>query len=284
MDAIFKPSKTNYWGAQIFFAMSKDTPWFAGQKILDHPRGLVVCFHGAGADASMYTTRFIDKKPVDNALLDFCAAHHFQLLCPILPGRSYNYKLSLQNQTVDTVVTTVIDLISGFYSTNNRDESIFKRVPFFVLGHSLGAILAFEFTRVIAKAHQVAPKALCLCAGVPANAPKSARPWKPVSGLTDEQLRLSMTDWSMKPEGLEPRMWQVFGKVVRADMQLLDRYDGAANPDILVNSVCTEQMKLLLIGGTQDMMITRELMEGKAGKLDINGRLDRLEELLSSGS
>eukprot|EP01057_Protomagalhaensia_wolfi_P004201 Protomagalhaensia_wolfi_Nauph_80__4200@NODE_427_length_2539_cov_64_991600_g320_i0_p2_GENE_NODE_427_length_2539_cov_64_991600_g320_i0NODE_427_length_2539_cov_64_991600_g320_i0_p2_ORF_typecomplete_len335_score44_89Thioesterase/PF00975_20/1_1e15Abhydrolase_6/PF12697_7/6_1e10Hydrolase_4/PF12146_8/8_7e10Abhydrolase_5/PF12695_7/0_27Abhydrolase_5/PF12695_7/3_7DUF1057/PF06342_12/0_007DUF1057/PF06342_12/2e02Abhydrolase_1/PF00561_20/0_00096Abhydrolase_2/PF02230_16/14Abhydrolase_2/PF02230_16/1_2FSH1/PF0395 len=265
MEAIFKPSKTNYCGGPNFFAMSKDTPWFAGQKILDHPQGLVICFHGAGADASMYTTKFIDRKSVDNSLIDLCSNHQFQLLCPILPGRSYNYKLSLQNHSVDTIVTTIINLISGFYSSKPggaNHEPIFKRLPFFVLGHSLGAILAFEFTRVIAKTYQVAPKALCLCASVPANAPKSVRPWKPVSGASDEELRLSMTDWDMKPEGLEPRMWAVFGKVVRADMELLDRYDGAANPDIPVKALCTEKMKLLLIRGTQDKMITREMMEG----------------------
>eukprot|EP01055_Gregarina_sp_Pseudo9_P005176 Gregarina_sp_Pseudo_9__5175@NODE_557_length_2581_cov_54_791109_g526_i0_p2_GENE_NODE_557_length_2581_cov_54_791109_g526_i0NODE_557_length_2581_cov_54_791109_g526_i0_p2_ORF_typecomplete_len302_score100_87Thioesterase/PF00975_20/4_4e19Hydrolase_4/PF12146_8/1_5e14Abhydrolase_6/PF12697_7/7_2e14Abhydrolase_1/PF00561_20/6_9e09DUF1057/PF06342_12/4_4e07DUF1057/PF06342_12/5_5e03Ser_hydrolase/PF06821_13/0_00057Abhydrolase_5/PF12695_7/0_47Abhydrolase_5/PF12695_7/0_84DUF1749/PF08538_10/0_1DUF1749/PF08538_10/ len=230
--------------------------WFPNQPRLDNPKGVVVCFHNAGGDASMFVTRYIARRPVGNELADFCQARHYQLLAPLLPGRSYNHAESLEDASVNSLVESIF-----FYVQRLLRFQLHTR-PVFLLGHSLGCFFAFEFARKMLQTYETAPRLLFLSSAVSPSLPVSLRPWKPVAAICDEELRQAMPNWDMKPEGLEPRMWQVFGKLIRADMQLLDNYVFDDPTRIPIDSALTKSTKLVLLRGAHDKIITPEHING----------------------
>eukprot|EP01053_Blabericola_migrator_P012487 Blabericola_migrator_1__12486@NODE_78_length_15130_cov_126_174401_g70_i0_p7_GENE_NODE_78_length_15130_cov_126_174401_g70_i0NODE_78_length_15130_cov_126_174401_g70_i0_p7_ORF_typecomplete_len296_score19_50Thioesterase/PF00975_20/1_8e15Hydrolase_4/PF12146_8/4_7e11Abhydrolase_6/PF12697_7/3_3e09Abhydrolase_1/PF00561_20/9_9e06DUF1057/PF06342_12/7_6e05DUF1057/PF06342_12/5_1e02DUF900/PF05990_12/0_00016Ser_hydrolase/PF06821_13/0_0034Ser_hydrolase/PF06821_13/7_8e02Abhydrolase_2/PF02230_16/0_96Abhydrolase_ len=226
-----------------------DRCWFGSTNVDGLHSGIVICFHGAGGDSTMFTAKFIDRQPCANGLVEYCKSHDLLLVTPTLPGRSYNHAESMSGHCIQSLVKIIYDKVSTNVSMEADD------FPVYVLAHSMGCLLAFEFMRMMIRRTGRAPKLMCLCSSVAPDTPKEDRPWRPATAMSDEELRLSMTQWDMKPEGLEPRMWAVFGKIIRADMELLDRYDLSDDPGVPVKAPCTRNMTLLLMTGSDDKVI-----------------------------
>ncbi|MFD3542277.1 thioesterase II family protein [Streptomyces sp. NPDC058662] len=123
--------------------------------------------------------------------------------------------------------------------------------PYAFFGHSMGAIVAQELTRLLARRGERGPLWLGLSScGVPA--PPADRPSGGRHLLTDDGLR----DWLRQVGGTplelldEPAVWRHFAPVFRSDFQLVDTWEPDPGAPPLA-------VPLTVFGGESDMVVTR---------------------------
>jgi surfactin synthase thioesterase subunit len=126
--------------------------------------------------------------------------------------------------------------------------------PFVLLGHSMGALLAFEITRSLRKRGHAMPQLLVL-SGCPAS--HSIVIAEPLHKLPDDAL---MTVLEQRYGGIptvvgaNPELWRLLAPVIRADFEMIETYAFVEEPPL--------DVPMLVLGGTEDTAVSAgRLME-----------------------
>jgi medium-chain acyl-[acyl-carrier-protein] hydrolase len=183
------------------------------------------CFHHAGGSSAFYTNwnrflpAFIDIKPIG------------------LPGRQERFQEPLITEfpaALEAVTSMVVPLV---------------RTPFALIGHSMGALLAFELARKL-ELLRLTPCALFV------SACRAAHLWaekhEKKSQLPDSALIQEIREMNGTPESLllDTEMMELILPIVRADFALCDSYMFDPQP--------TLTCPIFAFGGLEDPDITRE--------------------------
>jgi medium-chain acyl-[acyl-carrier-protein] hydrolase len=177
-----------------------DVPWIDGTPAARRPRLRLLCFPYAGGTAAVYQTwnRYL------GSMVDVCPVH--------LPGHGRRLGEPLVTDAatlVDAAVSALADACDG---------------PFAVFGHSMGAIVAYEFVRALARRYDRHPVHLFVSGrGAPQFGPGPGRiPYD----LPDTEFIAALRALDGTPiAALEDGdLKDLFLPIIRADFQLVQTY------------------------------------------------------------
>nr|CEL67734.1 TPA: GK18150, related [Neospora caninum Liverpool] len=196
--------------------------WFprcVPRELKENPTMRIFCFHGAGMDLTVWTGVGTPKAPTVNPLVTFCEKEDVQLLAVQLPGRSLRSKEPVPT-TIQNCVAQLLDVIAPLVSS---------RVPYVLVGYSMGSWVAYELACAIAKRRETdtkfrLPGRMILASMVSPDTPPSERPWRETRHLSDSEFQEELRGWSCNEILFQPDLWAAYGKLLRADHLLLDEY------------------------------------------------------------
>jgi surfactin synthase thioesterase subunit len=116
--------------------------------------------------------------------------------------------------------------------------------PFVLLGHSMGALLAFEIARSLRRRGHGLPRLLVL-SGCPAAHAIVVK--EPLHELPDiELMNVLQQRYGGIPAvvGANPELWSLLAPVIRADFEMIETYVYAEEPPL--------DVPMLVLGGTED--------------------------------
>ena len=157
------------------------------------------CLPYAGGSAALYRA-WPDLLPADIEV------------CPIeLPGRGRRIR--------QPAIRSMADLVNGLLK--EMEEAWFE-TPFAIFGHSMGAMVAFEFCQELARRGQTLPTHLHLSAAVP----QGVLPRAPLHQMSDDEFVDAVRALNGTPDELfaHPELLALVMPVLRADFQLVETW------------------------------------------------------------
>ena len=140
-------------------------------------------------------------------------------VCPVLlPGREM--RLS------ERALTDIRAVVAGLMGEN----AVMLDVPYAIYGHSMGALLAYEWAQSIARAGLRTPTCLIVSGR---NAPQMAYGARLIHELGDEEF---LGELERRYEGLsaglldDPELRELFLPILRADLTLVERFQFVGGP------------------------------------------------------
>ncbi|MBY0292352.1 MAG: putative thioesterase [Alphaproteobacteria bacterium] len=207
-----------------------DTPnWFLEHKRNPSALFRFFCFHHSGGGASAYFPWIEQLSP------------HIELIAIQLPGR--------ENRFTEPLINNINDITA--YLTEGFCYYIDK--PFFVFGHSLGALLSFEFIKAIHERYAVFPLHMIVSA---TKAPHLPFRVKRLSQLDNSSLKEELKIYN----GIDERILQndelldLFLPIIRSDFSICENYRYAASKPF--------PFDILALSGTNDPTVTEEELLG----------------------
>ncbi len=177
-----------------------NNPWFIQLKTNPNNNLRLFCFHYAGGSASAY-------KNWKNDIID-----NVDLIAVQLPGR--------ENRFCEPFKTTIQEVVDSlFYNFQN-----FLDKPFIFFGHSLGALVSFEFASRLQNENCTNLKHL-IVSGCKAPQSKSLRGM--IYNLSDSELFEEIRKFNGIPSELlneKELMMDIMLPIVRADFTISDLY------------------------------------------------------------
>lgn len=205
-----------------------NSAWIIRRKINPEARLRLFCFAAAGGSATFYFP-LAESLPAE---VEVCALE--------LPGRGARLREPAYQRLPD-LIAALVEVLPPYLDR-----------PFAFLGHSMGALVAFELARALRREQQPLPVKLWASAF---RAPQIPNPDIPARTLADAELvqriqRLGGTP----PEVLQqPELLAFILPALRADFEVLDSYRYVAEPPL----ACP----IMALGGMQDGMISRAQLE-----------------------
>jgi len=205
----------------------KMQPWFIHRSSSIDKLRLFI-FHHAGGGATYYM-------PLLEALSEDISVYIVQL-----PGREYRISDDMYDD-LNHLLDDLTDVILPYLDK-----------PFVFWGHSMGAMISFEFTHRLNESYGMAPEHLFLSSMCAPHLTKKING----SNLSDEQLLSKVLDLG----GTDTEIWKdhklmaLILPTLRKDIELCDRY----------NCSCTKvlDVPVTILGGHQDMAVPiRDLLE-----------------------
>lgn len=189
------------------------------------PRQRLVCFAHAGAGAAAY-------QPWPAALPEAIEVYALRL-----PGRE------------QLVATPCLDRLEAVLDWALGVLTPLLDVPFALFGHSLGALIAFEFARRLRRSGLPMPHALLVSGR---RAPHLPPREPPVAAMPDAEFIAHVTRMSgTPPEAFaHPELRALILPALRADFAVLEHYSYAAEPPFA--------LPLHVYGGTEDPLVPPE--------------------------
>lgn len=191
--------------------MAGESPWLA--VVGDPPSGAasLFCFpHGGGTAAAFHPFRRL-------------LAPAFDIVGIELPGRGSRFREPLAIE-LDAIVDAAASAIEGR-----------ARGSFFIYGHSIGTLLAFETTRALI-ARGRPPTALFVSGRRAPPAPQRSGPDHPpvVSTLSDAELKELLARYAGTPTAVleHEELMQLYLPVLRHDFALDERYRHVPGPPV----------------------------------------------------
>jgi acyl transferase domain-containing protein/surfactin synthase thioesterase subunit/NADP-dependent 3-hydroxy acid dehydrogenase YdfG/acyl carrier protein len=176
--------------------IKKEIQWFVRQTPNAEAEARLFLFHDAGGDSSLFSS-------VTQAL-----SKVFDIVSVELPGRGHR----MQESAYTNVHTLIEDLIPPLTPLLDK--------PYFVFGHSMGGMMAFELTRALEEKNLKLPVKLFV-SSTPGLTTYSKR--EVDHTLTDGEL-YEMFPY-LNPKLHDDKEWhKLLMKILRADLQLLSNY------------------------------------------------------------
>ena len=180
--------------------MSRSTPWLQSRPAGGNPRVRLFCLPHAGGGAAAY-------RPWNAEL-----PAYVQISSVLLPGRETRLSEPAYNQ-----IDPLLDAMS-------RELRPWLDIPYAVFGHSMGALLAFEWARRLRRDGHSMPAWLFLSGRRAPDAPSDTRL---LHSLADREFVEELTRrYNGIPPELQgdPALKEVFLPVLRADIAVVESY------------------------------------------------------------
>lgn len=205
--------------------MKSYNKWFKTFKPNPKARIRLFCFHHSGGSASFFF-RWVEH-----------LSPSIELTAIQFPGREDRFSEPFINSLEDIV----FQLSEGFNAHKDK--------PFFVFGHSLGALVGFEFINAIRNHYSILPSYLVVSA---ARAPHLNYKRLPLSQLEDESLieKLKIYNGIDKHILNAYDLLNLFLPIIKSDFRLLDNYQYKVVEPLLCN--------ILALGGENDQTVNCE--------------------------
>jgi medium-chain acyl-[acyl-carrier-protein] hydrolase len=176
-----------------------DNSWFV--PIKTHPSNplRIFCFHYAGGSMSVYRTWSEHIKNADLVTIQ-------------LPGR--------ENRFTEALITEMDLIIDNLY----ENFSDFDNKPYVFFGHSLGALIAFEFAKKLQKQGPLGLKHLIVSGSRAPHLPIRRRL---IYNLPDQELFSEIQKYNGIPENLlaeKDLLMNIMLPIIRADFTISDIY------------------------------------------------------------
>jgi medium-chain acyl-[acyl-carrier-protein] hydrolase len=193
--------------------------WIARPRPVADPRLRMLCFPHVGAGAAAFNG-WLDRLPPQ---VELCAVR--------LPGRENRLAEPLCDDwrallaDLEPAVADLLDL------------------PFAVVGHCSGSVLAYEFTRRLRAAGGPAPVALVLSS---TPGPSVRRIDDPLHLLPRQELLTRVVGFGGMAEEVldDPDLMTMFERILRADYQVIERLEYSAGPPL--------DVPITIVGGRHD--------------------------------
>lgn len=205
--------------------MKNYTKWYKNFKPKPEAKIRLFCFHHSGGGASSYYRWLEHISP------------NIELIAIQLPGREDRFCEPVMSCLEDIIA----ELSEGFWA--------YKEKPFYVFGHSLGALVGFEFVKAIRKVYSISPCYLVISA---ARAPHLIPCRLPLSQLDDETLieKLKVYDGIDEHILNHRELLNLFLPSLRSDFYLLEKYQ--------YNSSQPFRCDILTMAGSHDKTVSDE--------------------------
>lgn len=209
-------------------AKSAVQPWLSYYKPQPQAKLRLFCFPYAGGSALIYR-RWTESLPPSVEV------------CPFqLAGRG--------TRMAEPPQTHLLSLAQSVY----QDILPMLNKPFVFFGHSMGALLSFELTRLLRRARGLTPEHLFVSAAI---APHRRENESQLSELPDDELLMKLYKYNGTPKEVldNEELMQLLLPLLRADFKLLDTYDYIPEPPL--------ECPLTVFGGAEDKAVKQELLE-----------------------
>lgn len=197
-----------------------DNIWFTSFKTNPSNPYRLFCFHFAGGSASAYRSWSKD------------IASNIDLIAIQLPGRENRFGEPL----IDKIEVIVENLYDHFLDFHDK--------PYIFFGHSLGALIAFEFANKLQERGHLGLKHLIVSGSRAPHVPLDRRP---IYNLPDVELFAEIQKYNGIPQELRNEkelLMEIMLPIIRADFTISDLYQ------------CNPTLKLLVpitaFGGNED--------------------------------
>lgn len=159
------------------------------------------------------------------------------------PGRGSRYN--------EQPITEISSLVEGIHQA----FQLFLDKPFAFFGHSMGALIAFELTRLLRQNNLPQPFTLFVSA---CGAPHIPNPHKPIHSLPEAGFIKALGDLNGTPMELlnNAELMELVLPALRADFQVVENYHFVMEAPL--------QSPIIAFGGLDDLRISRERLEGWA--------------------
>jgi len=174
--------------------------WFVPFKYNKNSYMRLFCFHYGGGSASAYRDWAKD-------LIDYV-----DLIAIQLPGRESRFSEPL----LDNISDIVNELSLNFH--NYLDK------PYILFGHSIGALISFEFTRTLRKKAMQQPKSLIISG---TKAPQVPLKRSPIHRLPTPELIQKIREYNGIPRDIieNKELMDIFLPIIRADFCISETYN-----------------------------------------------------------
>jgi medium-chain acyl-[acyl-carrier-protein] hydrolase len=173
--------------------------WFKLFNAINNSSIRLFCFHYGGGSASVFRKWLKDLTPIA------------ELIAIQLPGREDRF-----NEPLIYDVSHVVDKLCS-------DMGDYLNKPFVFFGHSVGALIAFEFARLLRKKGMQQPKHFIVSG---ARAPQRPIERKLIHNLPDSQFIEELKKYNgISPDVIEDKeLINLFLPVIRADFSISETY------------------------------------------------------------
>lgn len=199
--------------------------WFLTFKKNPYAKMRLLCFHHSGGGASTYFPWSKQLSPI------------IELMAIQLPGREDRFS--------EPFIDDVEDLIHKL----TREFSQYKDMPFFVFGHSLGALLSFEFAKSIKKAYSLTPHHIIISA---TKAPHLPLKRKNLSKLDPVSLKTELFSYNGIDKEIinNEELFDLYLPILKNDFLLYENYEYLESSPLSCN--------MLALSGTLDESVKEE--------------------------
>lgn len=190
------------------------------------PRLRLFCFHGAGGGAHQFRT-WHQHLP-----------HDIDIYPVQLPGRT-SRAAEAPYRSIDALIPDLRAALSEHLD-----------VPFVLLGHSMGALVAFHLARELRRRGETQPKSLVVLSR---SAPRPHEAKRMLHTLLDDALLEALDSWHGSiPKELrrEPALLALLLPLLRADLELNETYELRSEPPLAI--------PIIAFGGISDLSVPHE--------------------------
>ncbi len=206
-------------------SQSPTTPWFRALNPSKEARVRLFCFHHAGGSAALFRTWPKHLPP------------EIEVWPVLLPGR--------ERRMSEPAITGLGPLCQALAQ---QIRPLLDR-PYSLFGHSLGALLSFELTRLLVRIGVKPPTQLLVSSFY---APQLPRIMSPIHALPDAEFLQAVEQFGGIPEEAKtyPELLQLMLPTLRADFELLETYKYRSEPAL--------PCPISAFGGSEDPLVTEE--------------------------
>lgn len=205
--------------------MEKNHKWYLKYRPNSQASIRLFCFHHSGGGASTYY-RWLDH-----------ISDKIELIGIQLPGRENRFTEPLENNIRDIIVK----LGENFFP--------YREKPFFVFGHSLGALIGFEFVQFISQFYSISPCCIIVSA---AKAPHLPYRRKALSQLDNATLKEELKAYNGIDMNIldNDELLSLFLPIIKSDFSILEKYQYSYSKPLPCD--------ILALSGAEDLTVNEK--------------------------
>ena len=225
--------------------MSNDQEWYLEYKKNPYALIRLFCFHHSGGGASSYYP-WIDQ-----------LSHNIEMIAVQLPGRENRFSEPLNNSVEDIVAQL------------SKKFSVYTDKPFFTFGHSLGALISFEFIKAVHQSFSVYPHHMIISA---TKAPHLPFRMEHLSQLNDKTLKEQLRIYNGIDERIlnNNEILDLFLPIIKSDFSIYETYNFSESKPFPCDILALSGMEDKTVT-TEDILGWEKYTEGKFEHLSFPG-------------